>query len=267
MDTGDLFCLDEATYDAKVTEFGMCNGYAKVDENTLILPLLLNYGRGGTLTQVGQVQKDQFQGHYHSNQIRQDVYGSGDGPAIMTSSGADEGMRVDGPDMSVLNPKAGQHGAVRFGDETRPKTYFELTYIKCADVVRPLAIEETSEIRNICFSKVDTSLENLESYVLQNKLFLTYKNGENWYQKRKSDGFIIQSGKMPITTWDVTNYLCNLIIPFTSTQYGVFMTPETYQCHWSTHVTPHYWNKTMTSFNTCNHVAYVTGLRWIALGY
>lgn len=267
VDTGDLFCLDEATYDAKVTEFGMCNGYVKVDENTLILPLLLNYGRGGTLTQVGQVQKDQFQGHYHSNQIRQDVYGSGDGATIGTTSGTDEGLRFDGPDLFILNPKTGQHGAVRFGDETRPKSYFELTYIKCADVVRPLSVEETSQIRDLYFSKVDTSLENLESYVLQNKLFIVYKNGENWYQKRKADGFIIQSGKMPITTWDVTNYMCNLIIPFVSTQYGVFMTPETYQCHWSTHVTPHYWNKTTTSFNTCNHVAYVTGLRWIAFGY
>lgn len=268
VDANELFCLDEAAYDAQVAEYGMCNAYVKIDEDTLILPLLLHYGRSGTLTQVGQVQKDQFQGHFHESAIRTDVYGSGDGKALMDSSGADEGIQTNGPNMNVGNPSASlKYGAPRFGDETRPKSYFELTYIKCADVVRPLAVEETSEIRNLCFSKVDTSLANLESYVLQNKLFTVYKNGENWYHKRKADGFIVQSGKMPITTWDSTSHLCNLVIPFVGTQYGVFMTPETYQCHWSTHVSPHYWNKTITSFNTCNHVAYVTGVRWVAFGY
>lgn len=190
VDTGDLFCLDEATYDAKFAEFGMCNGYVKVDENTLILPLLLNYGRGGTLTQVGQIQKDQFQGHYHSNQIRQDVYGSGDGPALMTSSGTDEGMRVDGPDMSVLNPKTGQHGAVRFGDETRPKSYFELTYIKCADVVRPLSVEETSEIRNEFVQRTNQVLDYLQDVVQ----IVAEQRGINGYIKY-SDGRCEQWGR------------------------------------------------------------------------
>ncbi len=163
VDTNSLTLVTESTYDSQVTTYGMCASYVKVDDNTLILPLLVNFARGGTTSQLGGVHLDQFQGHYHIAQIRQDVYGSGDGYTLYSTSGTDEGLRQDGPDLYILDPKTGAHGTARFGTETRPKAYYELNYIKCADISRPLTSEETGQIRTSLTTKLETSLSNISS--------------------------------------------------------------------------------------------------------
>ena len=164
VDTNYLVFTDEATYDSQVASYGMCASYVKVDNNTVILPLLKNYARSGTLDNVGNILNDQFQGHYHSNQIRTDAYGSGDGAAITTTSGTDEGLQQDGVNMYVLTPKSdGTNGTPRYGSETRPKSYFELVYIKCADISRPLVVEETAELRTSLANKLDLDLKNLSN--------------------------------------------------------------------------------------------------------
>ena len=73
----------------------------------------------------------------------------------------------------------------RFGDETRPKAYYELTYIKCADVSRTIAMEETSEIRNL-LSQIKNTLNNIPYIVEEQK-------GTNWYIKW-SNGILEQGG-------------------------------------------------------------------------
>lgn len=193
VDTDSLTLVTEETYDSQVLTYGMCASYVKVDNNTLILPLLVNFARGGTLNQLGNVELDQFQGHYHIAQIRQDVWGSGDGATIGTTSGADEGLRQDGPDLFILNPKTGQNGTARFGDETRPKAYYELTYIKCADVTRTLAVEETSELRNLVIL-LQQKLEEAENRIVCSKTPTT------WVEKDTKTGLIKQGGKVTIAT-------------------------------------------------------------------
>lgn len=211
VDTNSLVLVDEETYDSQVATYGMCASYVKVDNNTLILPLLVNFARSGTPSQLGNVELDQFQGHYHIAQIRQDVWGSGDGATIGTTSGTDEGLRQDGPDLFILNPKTGQNGAARFGDETRPKAYYELTYIKCADVSRTIAMEETSEIRNL-LSQIKNTLNNIPYIVEEQK-------GTNWYIKW-SNGILEQGGTYDkgsqVTDWSV-NITMN--VAFINTNY------------------------------------------------
>lgn len=176
--------VDEATYNSQVESYGMCASYVKVDNDTVILPLLLNYARSGTTDNAGSVLNDQFQGHYHSNQIRTDTYGSGDGAAIMTSSGADEGLQKDGTNMYVLDPKTdGKNGTPRFGSETRPKSYYELVYIKCADISRPLSEEDTSVLRSGLSNKLDVSLNNISVSAFNSKIFQSSKSSTSWYEK------------------------------------------------------------------------------------
>ena len=163
VDTNSLIFVSEATYNSQVQTYGMCSSYVKVNNDTLILPLLVNFGRGGTVEQLGRVELDQFQGHFHNSQIRLDMYGSGDGYTIGPTSGADEGMRAGAPDLYIREPLNGNNGSVRYGNETRPKGYYELTYIKCADVSRKISMEETSEIRNIIPQKLNTDLSNIAS--------------------------------------------------------------------------------------------------------
>lgn len=166
VDTNSLILIDEEAYDSQISAYGMCASYVKTDDDTIILPLLINFGRGGTVTQLGGVELDQFQGHFHSSQIRQDQYGAGDGCTISATAGADEGLRKDGSDLFILEAKAdGINGIPRTGDETRPKNYYELTYIKCADVTRPLTMEETSEIRNEFVQKTEQMLSFLQGVV------------------------------------------------------------------------------------------------------
>ncbi len=52
VDTNSLVLVDEETYDSQVSTYGMCASYVKLDNNTLILPLLVNFARGGTPTQL-----------------------------------------------------------------------------------------------------------------------------------------------------------------------------------------------------------------------
>ena len=220
VDTNSLVLVTEATYDSQVSTYGMCASYVKVDANTLILPLLVNFGRGGNLDQLGTVQNDQFQGHYHIAQIRQDAYGSGDGATIGTTSGTDEGLRQDSPDVAVLNPKTGAHGTARFGTETRPKAYYELTYIKCADISRPLTSEETSEIRTTLSQKVNTNLSNFPSnidYCIENYVA---SNG-NWYRIYKS-GRLEQGGFFGGSTGAWASVAITYLKPFKDTTHQLY---------------------------------------------
>ena len=200
VDTNYLVFTTEATYDSQVSSYGMCASYVKVDNNTVILPLLKNYARSGTTDEIGTVLNDQFQGHYHIAQIRQDAYGSGDGATIGTTSGTDEGLRQDSPDVAVLNPKTGAHGTARFGSETRPKSYYELVYIKCADISRPLSEENTTELRNIVSNKVDTNLGNITAATLFNKMGSYSKSSTSFWEKNNATGLIIQGGRVNITS-------------------------------------------------------------------
>lgn len=215
VDTNSLVLVDEETYDSQVATYGMCASYVKVDNNTLILPLLLNFARGGTLNQLGNVELDQFQGHYHIAQIRQDVWGSGDGATIGTTNGTDEGLRQDGPDLFILNPKTGQNGTARFGDETRPKAYYELTYIKCADVTRTLTVEETSELRNLVIL-LQQKLEEAENRIVCSKTPTT------WVEKDTKTGLIKQGGKVTIATSGTVTFP----EPFPNTAISVIVTPS-----------------------------------------
>lgn len=77
VDTNYLIYVDETTYDEQVSQYGMCSSYVKLDENTLILPLLTNYARSGTPDSLGKILNDQFQGHWHEVVYRQDSISSG----------------------------------------------------------------------------------------------------------------------------------------------------------------------------------------------
>ena len=176
----------------------MCASYVKVDNNTVILPLLKNYARSGTTDEIGTVLNDQFQGHYHSNQVRIDSSGSGDGPALYPTGGTDEGFSTDCGHLNILGPKTGAHGTARFGSETRPKSYYELVYIKCADISRPLTSEETSEIRANIGNKLNNDFSNFS------KISSTFRN-------------VIVSNCMPNYAGAKT-----VSLPYTATQNGVF---------------------------------------------
>ena len=224
VDTDYLVFVDEDTYDSQVSNYGMCASYVKVDNDTVILPLLANYARSGTLDNIGQVLNDQFQGHYHSNQIRTDAYGSGDGPSIPATSGTDEGLQKDGSHMFVLAPKSdGTNGTPRYGSETRPKSYYELVYIKCADISRPLSEEETTAMRNELINKLDISLGNITVSAFNNKLFQTNKNTSSWSEKNLATGLIKQGGKVLVNSNE--DFLVTFPVAFTNAPLMVLLTP------------------------------------------
>lgn len=77
VDTDYLVFVDEDSYDSQVNNYGMCASYVKIDNDTVILPLLANYARSGTLDNVGNILNDQFQGHWHEMVYRQDSTSSG----------------------------------------------------------------------------------------------------------------------------------------------------------------------------------------------
>ena len=176
VDTDYLVFVDEATYDSQVSNYGMCASYVKVDNDTVILPLLANYARSGTLDNVGNVLNDQFQGHWHEMVYRQDSTSSGYRADIFgndgytgnpsATNGTDEYMQLRGSRTSdwlcaVTPITDSSNGNPRFGNETRPKSYYELVYIKCADISRPLSEEETAEMRSGLVNKLNTDISNL----------------------------------------------------------------------------------------------------------
>lgn len=129
--TGHLKCdgatVSRTIYAALFAKIGITFG-AGDDETTFKLPDYRGYflrGLGGASAANYQTaQADQFQGHSHSSEVRQDVYGSGNGAALYGTSGSDEGMRKNGPDLKVLEPATyGSYGNVRTGTETRPMNY------------------------------------------------------------------------------------------------------------------------------------------------
>ena len=189
VDTNYLVFTDETTYDSQVSSYGMCASYVKVDDDTVILPLLINYARGGTTDNLGTVLNDQFQGHGHHAYIECDQSGGSGYPKPLPGST----RSIQNTDKWVTYPIAyGNNGAPRYGDETRPKSYYELVYIKCADISRPLTSEETSEIRTTLSQKVNTNLSNFPSnidYCIENYVA---SNG-NWYRIYKS-GRLEQGG-------------------------------------------------------------------------
>lgn len=224
VDTNYLVFTDETTYNSQVSNYGMCGSYVKIDENTIILPLLKNYARSGTLENIGTILDDQFQGHYHSNQIRTDAYGSGDGPAITATASADEALQKDGINMYVLEPKTdGINGIPRYGSETRPKSYYELVYIKCADICRPLSEEDTTELRNTLINKVDTDLGNITSALVNAKIFLSAWNDTCWYERNQATGLIKQGGKVMVNA--NADFPVTFPIAFSAAPLMVLLTP------------------------------------------
>ena len=178
VDTDYLVFVDEDTYDNQVSNYGMCASYVKVDNDTVILPLLANYARSGTLDNVGNVLNDQFQGHWHEMVYRQDSTSSGYRADIFgndgytgnpsATNGTDEYMQLRGSRTSdwlcaVTPITDSSNGNPRFGNETRPKSYYELVYIKCADISRPLSEEETAEMRSGLANKLNTDISNLSA--------------------------------------------------------------------------------------------------------
>ena len=176
VDTDYLVFVDEDTYDNQVSNYGMCASYVKVDNDTVILPLLANYARSGTLDNVGNILNDQFQGHWHEMVYRQDSTSSGYRADIFgndgytgnpsATNGTDEYMQLRGSRTSdwlcaVTPITDSSNGNPRFGNETRPKSYYELVYIKCADISRPLSEEETAEMRSNFTNKLNTDISNL----------------------------------------------------------------------------------------------------------
>ena len=176
VDTDYLVFVDEATYDSQVANYGMCASYVKIDNDTVILPLLANYARSGTLDNIGNVLNDQFQGHWHEMVYRQDSTSSGYRADIFgndgytgnpsATNGTDEYMQLRGSRTSdwlcaVTPITDSSNGNPRFGNETRPKSYYELVYIKCADISRPLSEEETAEMRSNFTNKLNTDISNL----------------------------------------------------------------------------------------------------------
>lgn len=218
-DTDALIFVPESVYNAQVATYGMCASYVRVDYDTLILPLLVNYGRGGNKSQLGLVQNDQFQGHWHEMVYRQDSTSSGfrsdifgtdgfTGSAVTTSTGTDEWMQHRGDRkadwLCAINPLTDyENGTPRVGDETRPKSYYELTYIKCADVTRTLAVEETTSIRNEFVQRTTHVLECLEKVVQ----IVEEQRGINGYIKY-SDGRMEQWGRIihAGTSWITTPF-------------------------------------------------------------
>src|SRR5574344_2586275 len=120
-DGAEMSRTDYAALFAKIgTTFGVGD-----DETTFNLPDYRGYflrGLGGNSeTDFATAQLDQLQGHSHNFDIRQDVYGSGDGPSITQTNGADEGLCPNSPHFHIYEPITyGNYGEVRIGTETRP---------------------------------------------------------------------------------------------------------------------------------------------------
>ncbi|MBQ6855230.1 MAG: hypothetical protein IJO11_07320 [Alphaproteobacteria bacterium] len=217
VDTNYLVFTDETTYDSQVSSYGMCASYVKVDSNTVILPLLVNFARGGNLDQLGTVQNDQFQGHGHHAYIECDQSGGSGYPKPLPGST----RSIQNTDKWVTYPIAyGNNGSPRYGTETRPKAYFELTYIKCADISRPLTSEETAEIRTALSQKVNTNLSNFPSnidYCIENYVA---SNG-NWYRIYKS-GRLEQGGFFGGGTSAWASVAITYLKPFKDNTYQLF---------------------------------------------
>ena len=217
VDTNYLVFTDETTYDSQVSSYGMCASYVKVDDDTVILPLLINYARGGTTDNLGTVLNDQFQGHGHHAYIECDQSGGSGYPKPLPGAS----RSIQNTDKWVTYPIAyGNNGAPRYGDETRPKSYYELVYIKCADISRPLTSEETSEIRTTLSQKINTNLSNFPSnidYCIENYVA---SNG-NWYRIYKS-GRLEQGGFFGGNTGAWASVAITYLKPFKDTTHQLY---------------------------------------------
>ena len=112
------------------TTFGAGDG-----ETTFAIPDYRGFflrGKGGnSAADFSTAQSDQFQGHSHHSDIREHVYGSGDGAAVQRTNGTDEGLHYDSPDMHIYEPMTyGSYEAARFGTETRQKNKAVNFFIK-----------------------------------------------------------------------------------------------------------------------------------------
>lgn len=126
--------------------------------------------------------------------------------------------------MYVQEPKTdGINGTPRYGNETRPKSYYELVYIKCADISRPLSEEETAEMRNELVNKLDVSLGNITVSAFNNKLFQANKNALSWSEKNLATGLIKQGGKVLVNSNE--DFLVTFPETFTNAPLMVLLTP------------------------------------------
>lgn len=198
VDTSYLVFTDEATYDSQVSSYGMCASYVKVDNDTIILPLLKNYARSGTTENLGTVLNDQFQGHYHYGSVNRTKKSGTDTSTVWSYSENHNGVA----DFNTLKTigEISNCGSPRYGNETRPKSYYELVYIKCADISRPLSEENTTELRNIISNKVDTNLGNITATTLFNKTSSYSKSSTSFWEKNNVTGLIMQGGRVNVNS-------------------------------------------------------------------
>lgn len=198
VDTEYLVFTDETTYDSQVSSYGMCASYVKVDNDTVILPLLKNYARSGTTENVGTILNDQFQGHYHYGSVNRTKKSGTDTSTVWSYSENHNGVA----DFNTLKSigEISNCGSPRYGNETRPKSYYELVYIKCADISRPLSEENTTELRNIISNKVDTNLGNITAATLFNKTGSYSKSSTSFWEKNNVTGLIMQGGRVNVNS-------------------------------------------------------------------
>ena len=126
--------------------------------------------------------------------------------------------------MYVLDPKTdGKNGTPRFGSETRPKSYYELVYIKCADISRPLSEEDTSVLRSGLANKLDVSLDNISVSAFNSKIFQSSKSSTSWYEKNLATGLIKQGGRVNVNA--NSDFAVTFPLAFTTAPIAVLLTP------------------------------------------
>ncbi len=270
VDTNYLVFTTESTYDSQVSSYGMCASYVKVDNDTVILPLLKNYARSGTTDNLGTVLNDQFQGHYHYGSLNR-TKKSGTDTATVWSYSENHSGSADFNALKTIG-EISNCGSPRYGNETRPKSYYELVYIKCADISRPLSEENTTEIRNLLTNKADLNLGNVAASTLYNKTGSYSKSSTSFWEKNSVTGLITQGGRINITS--DADFSVTFPKAFSSAVISVVITPFGQPTNATSDT--NYCAVVMSASTTAFTIRYMdsdsTGRRrgnisWIAVGY
>lgn len=157
-----------------------------------------NYARSGTTDNVGSILNDQFQGHYHYGSVNRTKKSGTDTATVWSYSENHSGAA--GFNALTTIGSISNCGTPRYGSETRPKSYYELVYIKCADITRSLTSEETSAIRTDLANKVNVNLDNVTAATLFNKTRSYSKSSTSFWEKNNVTGLIIQGGRVNVTS-------------------------------------------------------------------
>ena len=270
VDTEYLVFTDEATYDSQVSSYGMCASYVKVDNDTVILPLLKNYARSGTTDNVGSILNDQFQGHYHYGSVNRTKKSGTDTATVWSYSENHSGAA--GFNALTTIGSISNCGTPRYGSETRPKSYYELVYIKCADITRSLTLEETSAIRTDLANKVNVNLDNVTAATLFNKTGSYSKSSTSFWEKNNVTGLIMQGGRVNINS----NADFSVTFPkaFSTAVISVILTPYAQPTNATSDT--NYCAMVMSASTTAFTIRYIDSdstsrrqgyVSWIAIGY